>query len=194
MSVEVTRELLAARGLAINPDQFYAAVAAIVQDMPAMRRDRASHAALTDAQTAALHRGGLDPTPKDHGAGDPYTAGQLTYASIVATALPVRETAQRLGVSDARIRQRLEERSLYGLKHGGTWRVPLFQFADDHTLIPGVDRVMRVLDPATNPVRVYRWFTMPTADLTIEGEQMSPRDWLLCGGSPDTVARIAAVL
>lgn len=194
MVLAVTQELLDEKGLAVSPAQFEELVVAVVHELPSVRRAPRARPQPTAAQAAVLRRGGLDPAPRDHGVDDPYTRGRATYAGLVATAWTAGEAARRLGVSDARIRQRLEERSLYGVKRGNAWRVPTFQFTEDGAEIPGLATVMRALDPALNPVTVYRWFTLPSPDLAMEGEELSPRDWLLRGGSPENVAAIAAVL
>ena len=46
----------------------------------------------------------------------------------------------------SRIRQRLADRSLYGLKDGNAWLLPAFQFGSN-ALVPGVSVVVRRLPP-----------------------------------------------
>jgi hypothetical protein len=103
----------------------------------------------------------------------------------------VAEAAARLGVNPTRVRQRLAERSLYGFKHGHEWRLPAFQF-DERGAVPGIEPVFARLDPDEHPVEVENWFTLPSPELELNGRLVSPREWLLAGGAPATVAEVAA--
>ncbi len=50
------------------------------------------------------------------------------------------EAARLLGVDPSRVRQRLGERTLYGVKTARGWRLPAFQFDLDQPdrLVPGI--------------------------------------------------------
>jgi hypothetical protein len=98
-----------------------------------------------------------------------------------------------LGVDDSRVRQRLAERTLYGIKLRSGWRLPLFQF-DDGQAVPGIDVVFPCLDPGLHPVAVYQWFTTPAPDLLLDDQPVSPRDWLRAGASTTEVAAFADAL
>jgi hypothetical protein len=113
------------------------------------------------------------------------------YAGLLASALPVQEAAGRLGVDGSRVRQRLANRTLYGIRVGNSWRLPLFQFTDDGTgVVPHFGELAPIL-AGLHPVDVATWFTTPHVDLlagaganaaTGEDVRVSPRDWLLGGG------------
>lgn len=108
---------------------------------------------------------------------------------MLSAALTTGEVGGRLGVSEGRVRQRLKEGSLYGIKTPKGHRLPVFQFSGDGE-VPGVGEVLRSLDPDLHPVAVENWFTMPDPDLYLDEEErrpVSPREWLLVGGSPDAV-------
>jgi hypothetical protein len=45
-----------------------------------------------------------------------------------------------------------------------------------------------------HPLAVARWFATPDPDLSVDDVALSPRDWLLAGGDPEAVAKIAAAL
>jgi len=187
----LTETWLRTHGIAADPDEFMTRVMRIVEEMPSRRRLPTD---LTSAQTVMLRRGGLDPSPRNHGIEDPHTLSRLTFADLVATGYFVAEVAGLLHVTDVRIRQRLTaERTLYGIKHGHTWRIPRFQFSEGQ-LVPGFDKLARVLPLDVNPVAVYRWFTLPNSDLMVDGREQSPRAWLLEGGDSDKVVAIAAAL
>ena len=115
---------------------------------------------------------------------------------LLATARPVAEAARLLGVDPSRVRQRLGERSLYGLKTPRGWRLPAFQFDLDQPdrLVPGIGGVLAALPPDLHPVAVYNWLTLPDPDLAWGDEPVSPLDWLRSGGDPAVVAALAADL
>ena len=164
-------------------------------------RTRAETSDLEPHELAALSRGGLgealdlsdDDTP------DPLSQGAAEYAALVATALPAARAARLLGVDASRVRQRLgaEPRTLYGLKHRRSWRLPRFQFDDDGDgLIPGIEEVLPHLDPGLHPLSVVTWFTTVNDDLCPpdRDDPLSPRDWLRLGYPPAPVAALAADL
>ncbi len=119
------------------------------------------------------------------------------FVELVRSSLTVRETAKLLNVNPSRIRQRLggHPRTLYGFKIGEEWFVPCFQF-DDNTVIPGIDKVIRELDPNLHPLSVARWFTTPNQDLAVGTDDMplSPLDWLKGGNPPKIPVELAADL
>ena len=95
----------------------------------------------------------------------------------------------RLGVTDARIRQRVADRSLFALREGRVLRLPLFQFGPDGAL-PGWAVVCRAAPRSLAPIELDRWLHTPHPDLRVgkEEEPVSPREWLLAGRAPEDVA------
>ena len=144
---------------------------------------------------AALERGGFDLAPRLVADGDALERTAADFAALLQTSLTTKKVAARLGVATSRVRQRLGGRppTLYGVRHGGSWRIPAFQFTSDGPL-PGLGAVIARLDPALSPVAVQRWFTTAHTDLLDRstGRSLSPRDWLRAGGPPDVVASLAA--
>jgi hypothetical protein len=152
-------------------------------------------ATLTAPEEAALARGGVAAvsTAERH-AVDARTAA--AYDRLRATSLTVEEAARRLGVNGSRIRQRLAERSLYGLKEGAAWRLPSFQFRAQG-LVPGVDVVVRRLPADISALAVARWFQSPNPDLCTRDEEerpLTPLQWLAEGNPPQPAAALAAAL
>jgi hypothetical protein len=164
------------------------AVSAVLPDMML-----GSAAELTPDEVVALERGGLRPSPPPGGVQRVLARSAAEYAALAGTAYTVAEAARLLGVDPSRVRHRLAARTLYGVKHADGWRLPRFQF-DGNQLVPGVAHVLPHLEPGIHPLAVTRWFTTPDPDLTLDGVALSPRDWLLAGGDPATVATIAANL
>jgi excisionase family DNA binding protein len=153
---------------------------------------------LTEDEIRFLEEAGVDLAdlaPRDRGAASPLALAAADYAALFATALTVPELASRLGVDDSRVRQRLARHTLYGIKDGKAWRVPLFQLDDaGRALVPG----LHLIAPrwaGVHPVEVARWFILPHVDLEdAEGQPVAPRDWLLGGGDPRDVAELTEEL
>lgn len=192
-------ETLQKAGVHITAQELDDVLARILADMirkpfPLNPRDE-----LTEADAAALERGGLSLEPVvTLEPDDPIVKTAALYASMLATSLSVTETSRVLGVGTSRIRQELYHHTLYGIKDVGGWRLPRWQFNDEMTgALPGIRHILPHIDRRLHPVAVYRWFTSPAPDLFIdEGEDvaLSPRDWLRTGRPPEAVAELADAL
>ena len=156
-------------------------VALSVGEIPLRRAGDEPAREFTQGEVEALSRGGLDLS-RASGEGLARTAAR--YAALRAAALTEREAAALLGVSESRVRQRIGERTLYAVRAGRERRLPRFQFAEDG-LVPKVGEVLREMPEDAHPLAVEGWFASPDPDLVLEGEDapLSPRDWLLSGGS-----------
>ncbi len=150
---------------------------------------------LTSSEEAALTEGGVEPV-----SGEDVLMVQAqsaaAYQGLRATSLTVEEAAARLGVNTSRIRQRLADRSLYGVKDGHTWLLPAFQFGSK-TLVPGVSVVVRRLPPDIGVLAAARWFSSPNPDLCTRDDDeraLTPLQWLLGGNPPEAAAELAAAL
>jgi serine/threonine protein kinase len=113
--------------------------------------------------------------------------------NLASTGLTVGGAAERLGVSEGRIRQRLSARTLFGIKSSSGWRLPSFQF-DEHGEVRGLGRVLPALPPDVDPLVVVRFLTGAHVDLELDGEQASPIEWLSAGGEIETVVALASDL
>lgn len=135
-----------------------------------------------------LEEVGLSVTRQDAGPEAPLVRTAAESAAILASSFTVAQAAERLGVDPSRVRQRLSDHTLYGVKARSGWRLPRFQFTD-HGVLPGLD----VLAPclfALHPVVVVRWLTAPHPDLVVAAyeQPVSPRRWLEIGLAPSRVA------
>lgn len=141
-------------------------------------------------EAGVLRRGGLDLfAGNDEEREDALGETAASYALMLSAALSTEEAAGRLGVSEGRVRQRLKERSLYGIRTPKGHRLAAFQFAESGE-VPNVGAVLRSLDQGLHPVAIENWFTLPDPDLYLGGYEerpVSPREWLLAGGSPAAV-------
>lgn len=120
--------------------------------------------------------------------------GALAFMTLLRESLSPDEAAALLHVNTSRVRQRLGERRLFGIKEGRSWRLPRFQFAANR-LVPGIDVVLAALPGTMHPVAVQRWFRTPHHDLEVEGcEALAPLDWLKQGFEPARVTELASLL
>ena len=150
---------------------------------------------LTASEESALARGGVEPvSEEDVEAVQAHAAS--AYQALRDSSFTVYEAAARLRVNTSRVRQRLGERSLYGLKDGNTWLLPAFQFGPKG-LVPGVSVVVRRMPPDIGALAAARWFTSPNPDLCTRDDDerpLTPLQWLLGGSPPETAAELAAAL
>lgn len=196
MSAKVeTMAFLHAHGLDVEPKGLPTALRDAIKHLQSLYYPNPGQEGLTAAEVQIYQSGGLDPVPRESGMNDPLLRGVVTYAGLVDTGLTTVESAKLLGVTDARIRQRLKERTLFAIRTGGSWRLPIFQFAEGREL-PGWSEVAPKLPRGISPVTVAHWLLLPDADLAVgeEGTPVSPRAWLLEGRSPLAVAQIAESL
>ncbi len=193
--------VLQAHGITLSPRQLAVYVAESVEAMEEGALIPAAEE-LPDAELAVLRGGGFDvdagPAPGD----DPIGRAAAAYSALMETALTIKAVAEGLGRNESRIRQRLLQRSLYGIRRGRNWLLPLFQFqVEDRQgvravrgVVPNVEQVFPALSPELHPVSVWRWFTSPSTELVTDEapvRPISPRDWLLAGRDPKPVAELA---
>jgi len=179
--------------LRLDVEQFLEAMETVADAHPAMDSpsDPTSH--LSAHEEATLREMGLLRSAPPTGATRPSALAALRYGELLVRTLTVKEAAVRLGVTEGRIRQRLSERTLYGISKNQGWRLPEFQFVD-HGTLPGIERVLPALDAGMHPLAVEGFFTRNQPDLEFEGEIVSPVDWLAAGGDPAVVAELATDL
>jgi hypothetical protein len=189
--VPISSDSPARASIRLSPAAFEALVQHVVEELAERRGGPREEDRLPEPEAAALRRAGLVRAPLSPDAPDSVAGLAAAYAALMASSLSVSEAAQRLRVDPSRVRQRLTERTLFGFKERGTWRLPAFQF-DAAGTVPGLEVVVPRVDPGLHPVAVERWFTLPCPDLEIDERAVSPRDWLRAGGSAEVVAEIAA--
>jgi hypothetical protein len=158
--------------------------------------DRHTAGELSAGELSALHGVGAfkDKAPVD-AENDPLLRSQAQYMALLEESLSTAEAAKLLKVDVTRVRQRLRERSLFGLEYEGTWRLPRFQF-ERRLVIPGLAPVLKTLPPDLLPLDMVDWFLLPEPELQLEGDAapLSPREWLLSGRPTDIVVKLAGDL
>ena len=149
--------------------------------------------ALTRGELSALAAVGLSAEPwQREQAEDPLSQTVVDYVALIETSLSTTDVARMLQVDVSRIRQRLHERSLFGVEYEGEWRLPRFQF-ERRKVLPGLAVVLASLPAELNALEVAEWFLNANPDLEAEGREqpLSPREWLLRGLPPARVAELA---
>lgn len=152
-----------------------------------------ARAALSKDELSALEAVGLSTEPWPAGRpGDPLERSIVDYMALIETSLGTGEVARMLQVDVSRVRQRLRERSLYGIEYEGEWHLPRFQF-ERRKVLPGLAALLAALPADVNALEVAEWFLSPNPDLEREGRDtsFSPRDWLLRGLPPEPVVELA---
>jgi len=150
---------------------------------------------LSQTELAALQRVGANLRPWQDEANDPLTRTVTDYMALLESSYSTREVADFLKVDASRIRQRIRERSLYGLEYEGEWYLPRFQF-ERNRVLPGLAEVLGGLRTEVSALDVAEWFLNSNADLEVPGggSVLSPREWLLRGLAADAVAGLAREL
>jgi hypothetical protein len=123
-----------------------------------------------------------------------FEKSRIEFELLVNKSFTLEMAAKILGVNPSRLRQRLAQRTLYGIKEGRSWRIPTFQFdAKRKKLVRGIEKVLPKIRADAHPLAVATWFTNPHQDLVVGDEEKSvtPLQWLSVGDSPETVASLA---
>lgn len=188
-----TLAFLHAHGLDVEPKGLAAELRAAIERLTALYRTEPGQEGLTVAELAVAQAGGLSAQPR--WSVDPLMRGVVAHATLVTTGLTASQAASRLGVSDARIRQRLGDGTLFGIREGRAWRLPLFQFTPVGEL-PGWSTVCAAIPASIAPVELDGWLSAPHPDLGVGDDEQatSPRSWLLEGRSAERVAALLGEL
>jgi hypothetical protein len=147
---------------------------------------------LSAGELSAIEAVGLSTAPFEAGGDDPLMQSIGDYMALLETSYTTSEAAKYLNVDASRIRQRLRERSLYGVDYDGEKRLPRFQFEREQ-VIPGVREILAALPSGLNPLDVAEWFLSPNPDLEGAGQEnpLSPREWMLSGKPVEAVMALA---
>lgn len=198
--MELTEKELRDRGIQRSPDDiaeearrfvFY-----VISEMPTGRWVRDPGKEFSEEESRALKEGGLDLSAQEEAEPDPLARTAAKYVALLASALTTREAAEVLEVGESRVRQRLGEGTLYGVKAGRENRLPAFQFEGGNE-VPGIAQVLKRIDRSLHPVAILNWFMLPNSDLFLDEEEarpVSPKYWLLSGGDPEVLMHLAEEL
>lgn len=181
-------------GLEVPADLYQLARRHLLENEPLRARSStgtsAGHA-LSTSEMDALQSVGLSTERwKRGGRSDPLAQSIADYMALLDTSFSTSQAARFLKVDPSRIRQRLRERSLYGIEYDGERRLPRFQF-ERRKVVPGLLEVLAELPAQMSPLDVAEWFLSPNPDLEIGDRAISPRQWLLSGRAVAAVVALA---
>ncbi len=183
--------VLAKAGLKVTAQEFLSLVEDAAKRLTPAQPDPAAR--FTENDRTVLTEVGLDLEPFDEDEEDPRARTVAEQAVLRDTALSVSQAAERIGVDSSRIRHRVASHRLIGWKDRGGWRLPAWQFTDADVL-PGLETVLAAM-PSDQPTLVIANFmTTPQEDLELGDRPVSPREWLMAGGSIRRVAELASAI
>ncbi len=153
--------------LDVDVDQVLQALEDVTDSVPVGVSEAGTQ--LSEHDEATLHEAGLLRRPSAQGRSPAPVLAAVRYAKLLADALSVKEAAARLGVTEGRVRQRLADISLYGVRSKQGWRLP----------------------SKLHPLSVEGFFIRPNADLETDDGPMSVAEWLVTGGDSAIVVELA---
>ena len=112
---------------------------------------------------------------------------------LVRSSLSIPAAAELLGVTPARIRQRLTDGTLWAFQSGRNRLLPPAQFTDAGA-VPHIERVIPFLADDMHPLTVQALLTLPQATLTV-GEPVSIVQWLTgSAGNSEDIDRVTDLI
>jgi len=148
----------------------------------------------SEAEYVARHSGLEDP---ESGPGSDDYAVLVARQAVIdeAAFVSTAQAAELLGVDPSRVRHRQSAGQLIGERFGRELRYPLWQFdtrVSPAVPIPHLRAVAEAIRPSVHPAEVAGIMGTEQEDLTLGGKPVSPREWLLSGGSPEPVMDVLA--
>ncbi|WP_336659361.1 hypothetical protein [Leucobacter sp. USHLN153] len=143
---------------------------------------------LTATETEVLARLGVTEQELRQPTSLPATRrSRLWEHELAEQSYTVSETAEMIGVTPARVRQRCAARTLIAQRRSDGWFLPAFQFPDRREL-PGWSHVAQAIPAGVPLVVIERTLTSPAMRLRVDDEDLAPLEWLAQGGDPALAA------
>lgn len=118
----------------------------------------------------------------------------IRMQDLVRSCLSVADAAQRLGVTTARVRQRLTDGTLWAFESGRNRLLPPGQFTAVGA-VPHLEKVLPQLDKDLHPLTVQALLTQPQPSLTVDGRPVSIAAWLTgCAGTDAEIEQVTDVI
>jgi excisionase family DNA binding protein len=164
-----------------------------VVDAVAARLGPTASPGLPADQQALLEAGGLNFDDAERHAAAAVADIVAEEAAYLASTLAVPEVAIRMGVSASRIRHLVSDGGLSFVRTGRALRLPAWQFDDAGRSLRGLRTVLAATRKGEHPLAMQAFMTTPQLDLEgVDGQPMTPRDWLLSGGDAEVVVALLA--
>ncbi|NMN99101.1 hypothetical protein [Antrihabitans stalactiti] len=121
-------------------------------------------------------------------------SSDLQMRELVRSSLTVNTAAERLGVSPARIRQRIADHTVWAYKSGQNHLLPAAQFIDNGT-VPHLDKVAPLIPGDLHPLSVHALLTRRFPELVVDDEPASIIQFLSASaGSADDITAVDHVI
>jgi hypothetical protein len=181
-------EVFEAHGIHLDESQ---AIELIDHALYALRGDRAAATPLSPEEAAIYDAAGFgeDPEALDRQSAD--VAAE--FIALLASALPVAEAADKLGVTRPRMQQMVSADVVWAIRDGVKWVLPAIQFTGDG-LLPGWASVAKSIPERMHPLEILGFLTTPQPELELGGQPRSVVEWLRSGGDPATAAEVTGAL
>ncbi|WP_037192100.1 hypothetical protein [Rhodococcus rhodochrous] len=172
-------------GIDIGRDQ-------LVQILKSLRTTNPAGPALSEHDARVLTDAGFTASPAAATAAR--VDRDVRMANLAATSLSIADAAVRLGVTPARIRQRIADGTLWAFDSGRNRLLPPAQFTDSGA-VPYLDKVMPHIPKDLHPLMVQTLLTQPQPSLVVEGRPVSIVAWLTgSAGIPEEIECVVDVL
>ena len=184
--------LLGEYGVTSSESEFVAALRTALN-----REARAGTVTLTDPEAAVLaEHSGVDAAEAAASSAPERVAVDRARIEfdLLRRSYTVGDIAAKWGVDTSRIRHRVRNKALYGFRVGRALRLPEWQSDNDLRPLAGLAPLLDALPEASTAREVEGFMTDTAGRVGVRGRKVSPRDWLLSGGSPDRVVAHAADL
>ena len=122
-------------------------------------------------------------------------SSDLQMRELVRSSLTVNAAAERLGVSPARVRQRIADHTVWAYKSGQNHHLlPAAQFIDNGT-VPHLDKVAPLIPGDLHPLSVHALLTRRFPELVVDDEPASIIQFLSASaGSVDDITAVDHVI
>ncbi|MEE2058013.1 hypothetical protein [Rhodococcus artemisiae] len=161
----------------------------LVQILRGLHSTNATPPALSEHDAQVLADPGFTADPA--AAASARVDRDIRMANLVATSLSVADAADRLGVTPAKVRQRIGEGTLWAFDSGRNRLLPPAQFTAAGG-VPHLEKVMPQVPKVLHPLTLQALLTRPQQALLVEGRPVSIVAWLT--GSAGAAADIDQVL
>jgi hypothetical protein len=151
-------------------------------------------AGVPEAELDALREAGISlrGSPADPSGAAQVALGLARFQRFRDEALTAAEAARMLNVTDSRVRQLIASGEVVTIPNSDGHLLPAWQFAGGR-LVPGLPELIEAIEDV-HPLTLASFMTLPDVDLEVEGQPVSPVQWLLGGGDVESVTDLATGL